>query len=65
MVAIRKTCGAEGQTTPNCNIQRDTSWSEEDSTSDLGGKSKSKLSSIYVNDEVWDDGVCIDYRICQ
>lgn len=65
MVAIRKTCGAEGQN--NTQLQptkRHNSWSGENNTSGLGRKSKSELSGVYVNDGVWDDGVCIDYRIC-
>lgn len=43
---------------------RRTSWSGESSTPGLGRQIESELSSVDVNDGLWDDGVCIDYRIC-
>ncbi len=65
MVAIRKTCGAGGQNWTQLQpTNRHTSWSGESSTPGLGRQAESELSSVYVNDGFWDDGVCIDYRIC-
>lgn len=65
MVAIRKTCGAGGQNRAQLQpTNRRTSWSGESSTPGLGRQTVSELSSVCVNDGVWDDGVCIDYRIC-
>lgn len=65
MVAIRKTCGVGGQNRAQLQpTMRSTSWTGENSTPGLGRQTESGLSSVYVNDGVWDSGVCIDYRIC-
>ena len=65
MVVIRKTCGTGGQNKAQLQpTNRHTSWSGEKCTPGLRRQTESELSSIYVNDGVWDNRVCIDYRIC-